>query len=115
MSSELANIAVPISALNHSNRICGDCNCAVALEKFYCDIVRAVEVADRCLPRKKHGLAKPYWSPELTAAKQRSLAAHRLWRDCSSPKSGPVFNEKIQTNHRYKLLLRQSKNLVRCR
>ena len=112
MSSSLKDISLPISALNHSDRICENCNCAIALEKFYCDIVGAVEVADRCLPRKKHGLAKPYWSPELSAAKQRSYDAHKLWLDCSCPRSGPLFNEKVQSNYRYKLLLRQSKNIV---
>ena len=110
MSSNLREIVVPYHSLDHGSSICSNCDCALALEKFYCDILSAVEVADRCLPRKKHGLAKPYWSPELNVLKQKSIDAHKVWRDCNCPKSGPVFREKVNANYQYKLLLRRSKN-----
>ena len=113
MLSCLNNINVPWHALNHGSEMCDHCDCVNALEGFYRDIVSAVEVADRTLPRRKHGLAKPYWSPELTALKQRSLDAHILWKNCSCPHSGPIHQEKIRSNYQYKKALRDSKNETR--
>ena len=111
MASALKDVPIPTSALNHCHSMCNNDECLIAIETFYINIVSAIEIADRNLPRRKHGLSKPYWSPELTELKEKSLKAFRLWKDCGSPQSGPVFNEKIRTNYNYKLRLRQSKNV----
>ena len=66
------------------------------------------------MPRRKHGFAKPYWSPELTDLKRKSLDAHNLWSNCNRPLSGPIYNEKRSANSQYKLALRRSKNARRC-
>ena len=110
MLTELRNINVPFHALNHNSYLCDNCDCLLALEKYYNDIVSAIAVADSTLPRKKHGIAKPYWSPELTELKRKSVDAHNLWKDCNRPRSGPIFNEKQRTNYAYKKCLRNSKN-----
>ena len=91
MTSALNQTSVPFHVLNHGSALCDNVSCSMALEKFYEDIVLAVNQADKCLPRKKHGLSKPYWSPELTALKQQSIDAHDLWRTCGCPRSGPIF------------------------
>ena len=113
MSSALANIAVPFHVLNHNSGLCDNCDCLISLEKLHEDLVSAVAQADQCLPRRKHGIAKPYWSPELTELKQKSLDAHELWRNCNCPRSGPIFLEKQRTNYAYKLHLRKSKSETR--
>ena len=110
MLSELRNINVPFHALNHNSNLCNNCDCLVALEKFHNDIVLAIAVADCTLPRKKHGLAKPFWSAELSELKQKSVDAHNLWKDSNCPRSGPIFHEKQRTNYAYKKLLRDCKN-----
>ena len=110
MTSFLMRISIPFQALNHSSMLCDNCDCSIALEKFYQDIVSAVSQADLCLPRKKHGLAKPYWSPELTVMKQKSIDAFNLWKSCSCPQSGPIFEEKRWANYQYKRALRISKS-----
>ena len=110
MLSELCKIDVPYTALNHNNVLCNDCDCLILLEKFHDNIVTAIAVADSTLPRKKHGIAKPYWSPELTALKQKSIDAHNLWKNCNCPRTGPIFSEKVRSNYEYKKLLRQSKS-----
>ena len=109
MTSFLTRISIPFQALNHGSKLCDNCDCLIALENCYQDIVSAVSQADLCLPRKKHGLAKPYWSPELTAMKQKSIDAFTLWKSCSCPQSGPIFEEKRCANYQYKRALRISK------
>ena len=112
MLSELQKIQVPRDALYHSSHVCSNQECIFALENFYSDIVKAVEVADSCLPRLKHGLSKPFWSPQLDAAKCRSLDAHRMWCANGSPQSGPLFHEKNSAKFQYKRILRDSKKTV---
>ena len=112
MSKELHDIAVPFHALNHCSSMCDNYECLLALEIFYQDIVSAVEKADRTLPRRKHGRAKPYWSPELSVLKQKSYDAHKLWKDCDCPRSGPIHIEKMRANYEYKLFLRKSKSIT---
>ena len=112
MLSELQKIQIPCGALNHSSHICDNQECIFALEKYYCDIVNAVEVADSCLPRLKHGLSKPFWSPQLDAAKKKSVDAHHMWCTNGSPRSGPLFHEKNSAKCQYKRLLRNSKKTV---
>ena len=110
MLTALRNVSIPFHALNNSDTICNNCDCFAALESFYESIVSAVEIADQTLPRRRHGLAKPYWTSELSDLKKKSFDAHKLWLDCDRPRSGPVYSEKIRTNSQYKLLLRKSKN-----
>ena len=110
MSTELHNIFIPSHALNHCATLCENCDCIFALEKFHQDIVTAVDKADQTLPRRKHGIAKPFWNSELSVLKAKSFDAHTLWKDCGYPRSGPIFDEKIRANCEYKLCLRKSKN-----
>ena len=113
MSTALADISVPFDVLNHSTELCDNCDCLILLEKLHEDIVSAVARADQCLPRRKHGISKPYWSSELTELKQKSIDAHELWRSCNSPRSGPIFDEKQRCNYAYKRYLRKSKTETR--
>ena len=109
MSTALKRVHIPFHALNHSNVLCSNCECLAALESFYENIVSVVKEADCTLPRRRHGLAKPYWTSELNDLKKKSSDAHKLWLSCDSPRSGPIYNEKIRTNSQYKLMLRKSK------
>ena len=110
MSAELSKIVIPFHALDHGAKLCNNCDCLLALETFYRDIISAVGKADQSLPRRRHGISKPFWSPELTALKQKSIDSHILWRDCGSPRSGPIFEEKMRSNYQYKTVLRRAKN-----
>ena len=108
MSAALADISIPFHVLNHSTELCDNCDCLILLEKLHEDIVLAVARADQCLPRKKHGISKPYWSSELSELKQKSFDAHELWRSCNCPRSGPIFDEKQRCSYAYKRYLRKS-------
>ena len=95
MLNALNQISLPVHALNHGYNSCNDGDCLIALEEFYSNIVIAVETADKNLPRKKHGLAKPFWSKELTCLKQKSYDANNVWKSCGRPRNGPIHEEKI--------------------
>ena len=110
MSEALRNISIPSLALNHCHQLCDSHECVFSLENFYKDLVGAIEKADRSLPRKKHGFAKSFWSDELTQLKQKSLDAHNLWKSCSCPRNGPIFDEKVRSHLNYKSQLRKSKS-----
>ena len=110
----MCNISIPFSALNHSSTLCDNCECLLALEKFYLDIVAAIKTADDALPRRKHGISKSFWTPELTAMKEKSFDAFNLWKLCNSPSSGPIHEEKVRSNAQYKCLLRKTKNEINC-
>ena len=112
MSNALDAISVPIHALNHCDYLCDSASCIFRIEQYYNDVISAIFIADKTLPRRKHGLSKPFWSPKLSELKKKSFDAHSLWRDSNCPRSGPIFNEKRSTAAQYKLLLRQSKSMV---
>ena len=112
MLQALNSVSVPVCALNHCDSLCDSVSCIGSIEKYYHDIISCIAVADKTLPRRRHGFSKPYWSPELTDLKQKSYDAHRLWLDHGRPRSGAVFHEKRQTSLQYKLFLRRSKKAV---
>ena len=115
MFNELKQIPIPSHVFNHCHEFCNNSDCLIALETFYKNIILAIETADCCLPRKKHGLAKPFWSHELTLLKQKSLDAHNLWKNCNCPRFGPIYEEKIRSNLNYKSQLRKSKKDSECK
>ena len=86
----------------------------IVIVALHNEIIGAIAVADHSLPRKQNCLAKPFWSPELTALKQKSLDAHNLWKSCNGPRSGPLYREKLQTYYEYKTQLRKSKAEMNC-
>ena len=45
MSDALRRISIPFHALNHGHQLCENCDCTIALEIFYKDIIFAVEQA----------------------------------------------------------------------
>ena len=46
MYTSLMDVCIPFNALNHNASLCDDCSCHIALEKFYTDIVLAIDQAD---------------------------------------------------------------------
>ena len=109
MAYHLDQIEIPFSTINHYNANCNDVQHTLSLEKYYCNIVKAIAKADEVLPRRKHGINKPFWSPELSELKRKSHDAFILWKSVGCPRSGIIYNEKISTHSQYKRQLRRSK------
>ena len=71
MCQSLRDISIPYHALYHNSTMCDNQDCLLALETFYVDIVSAVGMADHTLPRRKHGLGRSFWTPELDDLKKQ--------------------------------------------
>ena len=111
MTYHLDQIEIPISAINHYDVLCDNTQHLISLEKYYCDIVKAIVKADLVLPRLKHGLSKPFWSPELSELKRKSLDAFTLWKSVGCPRSGVIYSEKNSAHAQYKRQLRINKKM----
>ena len=109
MEVNLRSIAVPIRSLIHGNNCCDSHEHIFYIEKYFTDIVKAIEVADQCLPRARPGISKDYWSHELTDLKSASYDAFILWCDSGKPSSGPIYDLKRSTNYRFKLAVKNAK------
>ena len=109
MAYHLDQIVIPISSINHYTFLCDDTQHIVSLENYYCDIVKAIVKADQVLPRLKHGISKPFWSPELSELKRKSYDAFTLWKSAGCPRLGVIYNEKNSTHAQYKRQLRKNK------
>ena len=109
MDSELKRIQIPYHSLLHGQTSCHDNDHIFLIEKYHCDILNAIHTADSVLPRKKHGLAKHFWTEELSQMKQRSVDAYSLWKLDGCPRSGITFLEKNNAHLQYKRALRKAK------
>ena len=109
METALASIQIPFHSLLHGNCSCDNSDHVFLIEKYFCDIVAAIETADKCLPRVKPGISKSYWNNELSDLKTASFEAFQLWRDSGKPLSGPIFDLKKKSHYRYKYAIRNAK------
>ena len=109
MENELRQINVPFHSIFHGSKTCHEVDHIHLLERYYNDVLNAIRKADSVLPRKKHGIAKHFWSEELSSLKRKSIDASALWRSAGCPKSGNVFLEKNHAHLQYKRALRKSK------
>ena len=109
MESELRKIEVPYHSILHGNKSCHEAEHIFLLEQYYNDVLTAIRTADSVLPRKKHGVAKSFWTEELSSLKNKSVDAFALWKSAGCPKSGQVFLEKNHAHYQYKRALRKSK------
>ena len=99
MESNLATIHVPFHSLLHGNCACDDSQHIFSIENYFCDIVNAIQTADKFLPRVKPGISKSYWTNELSDFKTASFDAFTIWCDAGKPSSGPIFDLKKKSHY----------------
>ena len=109
MSVNLAAIDIPFNSLLHGNHCCNSNEHIFCLEKYFCDIVDAIDNADKILPRSRPGVSRDFWNSDLTDLKAASFDAFTLWRDSGRPSSGPIYELKKNTGSRFKLAVRKAK------
>ena len=108
MENNLNSISIPRTVL-HGSSTCNVSQHCHVLESYFHDICNAIVKADLTLPRKKHGVARHFWSDELTDLKQKSIDSCELWKLAGCPRSGPIFCEKQKSHYNYKIAVRRAK------
>ena len=101
---------VSIPHIVHGNHVCTDSSHAIAIEKYYNDLLECVRLSELQLPRFKPTTKKMYWNRELNVLKNDSIVAHDVWKMNNCPRSGPIFEAKKHSYYKYKLSIRSNKN-----
>jgi exonuclease III len=82
-------------------------NMTTFIESLYDDIIKALDdAAVLSVPRKKGNFYKQWWDIELDEAKERSIGAHKAWRDCGKPQQGLIHEQMKKAKYEYKTLIR---------
>ena len=108
LSKELSSIILPITALC-CNGTCN--NHCIEINTYYQNIVQSITTAaNNCVPVKKLGVQKSWWTEELDQLKQETIDATNFWRSAGCPRSGPVNNNRLQCKYRYKMAIKSAMN-----
>ena len=111
MERRLNSINVPFYEILHGNCCCDNSDHIFLIEKYFSDIVSAINEADQCLPRSRPGISKDFWNKELTDLKKASFDAFVMWRDSGKPSSGVIFDLKKRSQYQYKHAVKKAKKL----
>ena len=111
MERRLNSINVPFYEILHINCCCDNSDHIFLIEKYFSDIVSAINEADQCLPRSRPGISKDFWNGELTDLKKASFDAFVMWRDSGKPSSGVIFDLKKKSQYQYKHAVKKAKKL----
>ena len=76
--------------------------CQLNIQSEYENLMRLIKEADKCLPRHKPGVQKPWWTDELSSLRQKNIDIHRLWLAEGKPRSGPTNVERLKVKAEYK-------------
>ena len=109
MENGLNAINVPYHSILHGCKRCESTDHLLEIENYYDQILNVLRISDAVLPRRKHGIAKHFWSNELDDLKQKSIDAFSLWKLAGRPSSGPLHLEKTTARMQYKRALRLAK------
>ena len=109
MEANLSSINVPFHTIIHGDKCCLDDSHKVALEQYYCNIMKAVIEAEAILPKTNPNCERSFWDDELSELKSRSLECTNYWKSVGCPKMGPEFECKKNCHYRYKSELRKKK------
>ena len=68
-----------------------------AIDQYYQSVIHSLTMsANTCVPVKKSGYQKHWWSDELDDLKQETIEATNFWRSAGCPRSGIVNNNRLQ-------------------
>ena len=92
----------------HVPCLCFDNHCHNSIQREYDNLISCLRNADSCLPRKKAGITKDWWTDGLTELKNRSIEIHSIWKREGCPHQGPTHQERLRVRAQYKTALRQA-------
>ena len=82
--------------------------CRVEIQREYDFILSCLIQASDQIPRQRaKGVAKDWWSPELSRLKEQSIDIQSVWLREGRPRQGPVHTERLRIRALYK-------NAIRC-
>ena len=88
---------------------CRSQTCLDNIQKEYEEICSCLITASKSLPRKREGVEKDWWSPELTRLRDQSIAIHELWINEGRPRQGSTYIERLRVRAVYKNAIRLAK------
>ena len=107
--SELSTIAVPSDCFSCSDEMCKCSAHLEALNKYYEDIVNALETAaNKTIVKLPCSALKVFWTSELDSLKQDSIFWHNMWKDAGKPGSGIIHNIKCRCKLKYKQAIKDA-------
>ena len=107
-NNTLSNISNLVKSEEFNVNDNGVCSHISMIEKIYSLIVECfIMSANNCIPRTANNFFKHWWDDELKDLKAKSIDAHVLWKSCSCPLTGEVYNLKRTAKAQYKLANRQ--------
>ena len=105
---ELSSISIPSDSVLHGAENCDSFEHIFDIQRYFESIIRAIDVADKCLSRCFPKTQKDYWNSALSDLKQKSIEASDLWCSIGRPKHGPFYDSKIKAHLSYKKAVRDS-------
>ena len=107
--SELSKVAVPVHCFSCSDEVCTCNDHHEALNRYYEDIVNALETAaNRTIVKLPCSALKVFWTNELDSLKQDSIFWHNIWKDAGRPGSGIIHNIKCRCKLKYKQAIKDA-------
>ena len=84
----------------HLQHYCGMVDVIVTVQQLYIIIHSLTMSANTCVPVKKSGYQKHWWSDELDDLKQETIEATNFWRSAGCPRSGIIIYSSLFTDER---------------
>ena len=88
--------------------ICSSSSCKQSIQEEYDGLLQCLKSADSFLPRFKGGIAKGWWTDDLSKLKNKSIEVHNAWKNAGKPQSGPINEERLRVRAAYKLAIRKA-------
>jgi hypothetical protein len=85
MKNALDSIHVSFKAIVHGNCICNKNEYIFSIEKYFSDIVHAVNVADKILLKSSPFFQKDYWNERSSELNRASLDVDAIRKDYGTP------------------------------
>lgn len=111
VSNELQQLQVPNDVSNCVSLSCQDERHRYEIDRYcmiLCDI--CVKAADECFPiSRPNKINRPRWRDEMQPFKDDALFWDAIWRSCSCPRQGVVYELRQRTKRQYHYAFRRYK------
>jgi len=90
----------------------GSDNCPF-IDLIYDDIACILQTsAKKFVPEHRKNFYKFWWNEEMSALKEASIEANRVWKAAGKPKQGAIFHKRQASRAQYRKCIREHKNVA---